>query len=313
MTSNIVCDILIIQTDIGKRKSNIAQKLQYIAKGVAMEKEFIDYQLPTLRIAVNKYEMNLGRTYRGPHLHKEVEVVFVSKGSVLCRINNNEISLTENDAVLINGYTVHCIESVGDADVTIVQADVSKLFDELTDGDGCYIDEFILKSRPKGYFIERSKGELYRAAEAIAKEWESKRKCYDIYVKAHLFYIAAFMCRKGLLAERNDVIRNDMAEIMPVVEFIEHNFSDKLSLEKVCENSLYSKYHLCRVFKKVTGGTVFEYVNYVRMRKAEEMLCNSGKTVLEVAYECGYASPQYFNRDFKRHTGCSPGKFKKLI
>lgn len=61
------------------------------------------------------------------------------------------------------------------------------------------------------------------------------------------------------------------------------------------------------------GSTLTEYVNFTRMHKAEQLLINQNKSISEIALECGFSSPQYFNKLFRKINGVSPSYYKKLF
>ena len=67
------------------------------------------------------------------------------------------------------------------------------------------------------------------------------------------------------------------------------------------------------VFKQITGRTFTEYLNYLRIMKAKELLTNSNKTVSGISYEVGFNDPAYFDRVFKKEVGMSPGKYRKFL
>ena len=278
-----------------------------------MEKEFIKYEIPSLHMKINNYKMVLGHEYRGIHIHNATELIFVEKGEVLCYINQEKFVLKENDTILINSYTVHYIEYISDANITVIQVDIIKFADMLISKNISYIDEFIIKARSKEYYIANGEDELFQIVTKIKNELEREQKCYDKYVKSYLFQLAAFMFRNEMLLEENHSVKENLNELLPAIEFINQNYNRRLFLDEICSCISYNKYHLCRVFKDMTGGTVFDYINYVRLRNAEELLCSTSKSISEVAFECGFASIQYFSRAFKKSTGYSPGRFKKLV
>ena len=94
------------------------------------------------------------------------------------------------------------------------------------------------------------------------------------------------------------------------IEFIESNTSENISLGTVAEYSFLSKYHFHRIFKSIIGDTAKEYLTRLRLEKAALLLKNTEKSVSEIAYECGYASPETFNRAFKNYFATSPTIFR---
>ena len=64
--------------------------------------------------------------------------------------------------------------------------------------------------------------------------------------------------------------------------------------------------YFCRIFKQATGATFTEYINFVRVCKAERMLARSDVSILDISEAVGFSSVSYFNRIFKKYKSCSP-------
>ena len=95
------------------------------------------------------------------------------------------------------------------------------------------------------------------------------------------------------------------------IEYINSNYSKKISLEDICENVHISKYHLCRRFKETVGMTVMEYVQETRVAAAKSMLANSNLRIEEISEQCGFGCLSYFSQIFKQRTGISATQYRK--
>ncbi len=89
--------------------------------------------------------------------------------------------------------------------------------------------------------------------------------------------------------------------------YINEHFSEHITLEALAALCGVHKCHLSREFKRITGQTVFEYINALRCSKAENLLFE-GKSATEAALESGFESLSYFSRTYKRFMGESPSK-----
>lgn len=68
-----------------------------------------------------------------------------------------------------------------------------------------------------------------------------------------------------------------------------------------------------RVFKRETGLRPMAWLNQRRLQMACQHLANTSKTVTEIAEACGFASPFYFSRVFRRHFNESPASYRKRV
>jgi transcriptional regulator GlxA family with amidase domain len=89
-------------------------------------------------------------------------------------------------------------------------------------------------------------------------------------------------------------------------EFIEHNVTEKISVEELAVRFAIGRRHFERRFKKATNNTPVEYIQRVKIEAAKKQLEGSRKNVNEVMYEVGYSDTKAFRTVFKKITGLSP-------
>jgi AraC-like DNA-binding protein/mannose-6-phosphate isomerase-like protein (cupin superfamily) len=278
-----------------------------------MEREWIQFALPSLSFHIQSLKMDTGNTYKGMHQHGAVELIQVEAGSLLCHLGQDTLTLTTDQILLINSHTVHWLEPLDFAEVTYVQVDITKFRTREQLDTMEMLDEFIAQQQVKAYGIFDSRSEVCGIFKNMKTEVETKGNAYDSYLKAHIYLLMAFMQRQGLLVQRNISEIKGLAELLPVACYIEEHYVSKLTLDELGKIAGFDKYRLCRSFKQLTGGTVVEYCNFVRLRQAEYMLRNTSYNVSETAFACGFTSIQYFNKVFKRYLGCSPSEYKRWI
>jgi two-component system response regulator YesN len=89
-----------------------------------------------------------------------------------------------------------------------------------------------------------------------------------------------------------------------------HYVSD-LTMEDVAARLSISPGYLSRIFKKRTGQTFYDYLSFVRMRVAMELLADPTLRVQEVADRVGYADQRSFSQRFRQIVGCTPSEFRQ--
>ena len=80
-----------------------------------------------------------------------------------------------------------------------------------------------------------------------------------------------------------------------------------LNVETIAAEMGMSRVQLYRKLKALTGNSPVELIRTTRLRRADLMLRQGGRTIAEVSYEVGFSSPSYFSKCFKEHFGRSPG------
>lgn len=99
--------------------------------------------------------------------------------------------------------------------------------------------------------------------------------------------------------------------ISKVVDYIEENIGQKLTLEELADVAMFSKFHFHRIFKSVIGETLNEFIKRTKLIKAYRLLqVDKSFDVKELAFTFGYNSTANFSRDFKKYHGVSPSEVK---
>ncbi len=94
-------------------------------------------------------------------------------------------------------------------------------------------------------------------------------------------------------------------------EYIRKNYSEKILVKDISTFLNISNSHFEHLFKKETGMTFIEYLNYYRISIAKENLLI--KPISVVCYEVGFGSLSHFYNFFKRYTGRTPKEYKKEV
>ncbi len=102
-------------------------------------------------------------------------------------------------------------------------------------------------------------------------------------------------------------------QISEVMEYIDKNFQNQISLNDVAKTFFVSPYYLAHQFKSEIGYTVNQYIQLRRMGMAEQRLAFEDTPIKTIATECGYTSLKYFYSVFKSKTGHTPSEFRSLI
>ena len=150
------------------------------------------------------------------------------------------------------------------------------------------------------------------AAEAIRKEYRNKGAGYETLIKTRLAEIFILLIRhvQEIKSVKMTELEND-ERITRALKLISERYAGKLTLKEIAGTTGLVPAYFSTLFRKLTGYSVFEYLNEYRIYKAADLLKNTKKPVLELAYETGFNSISLFNRTFKRLTGKTPLQYRK--
>lgn len=246
------------------------------------------------------------------HLHSEIEIVFVLKGSINISIGNKNHLLKENDIMIVNSNEVHSTSRTDEKNmILILQIDssyYSRYYEDIKKVRFC-CSSF-------GDMNEEENLDIIR--EYLAKiVWENnkKDKGYKLILESETSKILSFLLNNFncYFVEEEEVqsIKNDMSRIENIITYIDNNFQKKITLQDVADNEYLSVYHTSRFITKTLGLSFQEYLNYKRLDKFIDLLGSTDKTITEISYESGFPSPKSLNRLFKIEYNCSPSEYMK--
>ncbi len=279
-----------------------------------MKNERVLFSMPTLRMNIKSVNINADSKYLGMHIHKEIELVRVERGKVLCTVNNKKIYLEQGECMLINRRVMHMLSFCGEsADCTYIQIDTGVYAKELTPDAETYFSLFVSNDSIRQYDVFGISCEVNNIFENIKKEVDLQQSGYEPYIKAEIFHLVAFMCRNGFCNDGKTLEdKNEVAKILPAIKYADANYNIKLTLDEMSKVININKYYFCKLFKKATGATFVEYLNFVRLYNAEDKLLNTDNNISEIAFECGFSSIQHFNKLFREYKGCTPREYRKM-
>lgn len=113
-------------------------------------------------------------------------------------------------------------------------------------------------------------------------------------------------------SEEYDINSDDSIKLSRVIKYIDHNFTEDISLDKLAAVAGYSKYHFSRIFKKYKNISTVQYISRKRIKLAERLLIDPDLSITDVAMRSGFSSLTTFNRVFKSEKNCTPTEFKKM-
>jgi transcriptional regulator GlxA family with amidase domain len=86
------------------------------------------------------------------------------------------------------------------------------------------------------------------------------------------------------------------------------HFHEKFTMDHLAEKVNTSSRHLARMFKEVTGITIGQYLEKLRIEHALKLLKENNKVEM-IANECGFQSTNQLRQLFKKHTGMLPSTY----
>ena len=233
----------------------------------------------------------------GPHRHRRIEINYVKRGNCILRLAHGSASFKRDETMLIGSEVEHYFEA-GAEGATLIQLEFQPdIFGPPEQGFPPLPD-----SESGVMRIANNLG-ILRAVQRIVNELEERQEDYESLVL--LYYTELLILLRRYLNRTSLSISSDPA-MQSALATIRTRFAEPLALGDIAVEAGVSSRYLRKLFDRYLNLSPLAYLTQVRIDRAIELLRNTEMSVKEVAFACGFQSPQYFARIFRRQTGRSP-------
>lgn len=98
-------------------------------------------------------------------------------------------------------------------------------------------------------------------------------------------------------------------KISYLLNYIDSNYAEEISLEQAASYIGFSKYHFTRLFKQYTNSTFYDYLCHKRVQAAQLLLATN-TPITNIAFQTGFNNMTTFCRCFKKITNCTPTEYR---
>lgn len=277
-----------------------------------MNSELIKPSVLNSSISTRKMKDCIGNDIYDWHMHEECEFILATDNNYTFTVNNREYILEKDDIFFINERIPHKIKSSPGDGGYLLQAKMDYNTNEINKYLYRYLSQ---QSCDAAIFRHGTElcASLRKCYDEINSEYKNKQVSYDMFIKASVMKIFAILYRNDVLKDiYSNCNEKSLKRILPVIEYINVHYKEHLSLEDMSRLINVDKAHFCRLFKKAVNTTFVQYLNFVRICKAEKLLLSSDKQIYEIAMETGFSSLAYFTETFRTMQGCTPSQYKRI-
>jgi AraC-like DNA-binding protein/mannose-6-phosphate isomerase-like protein (cupin superfamily) len=252
------------------------------------------------------------------HWHEELEILYISTGSMLLQVDTQSFIVSKGDIILIPPNLLHGASRCSNSpcDFYAIVFHPSFIHSALNDiVQQSYIESFFTNTVKKFYYINRKSKEqskIHHNVTAIIEAYNSKRFGFELLIKSYilqiLFYIIEFHTDKKDNYRKDDILAT--LRMKKILAFLEDNYQQPFSLADWASSIDLSKEQFCRIFKKHFNKTPVDYLIHYRISKAADLLIHTKLPIIDIAFETGFESANYFAIAFKNKAKISPREFR---
>lgn len=118
--------------------------------------------------------------------------------------------------------------------------------------------------------------------------------------------------RPGKMPGRRSALARRMRALERVKEAVASSPQDKWNVAKLAGVANLSPFHLCHVFREMTGTSIYDYVLHERLARTLDAVLDCGDDLTAIALDAGFASHSHFTARFRSFFGCTPGALRRL-
>lgn len=264
--------------------------------------------------------LNIGEESK--HCHKEIEIVLVLRGVTHYQIYHMDYELNPGDLIIADVEDLHQIHDSSD-DILLLSMHVdTKRFENIYPNirymffvceecmEGPSGNKQILESKLSllKHHIAQLALDCAMEEKNISKLTAGINELVSILVN---HFQGFFMEDYQYKTSQENLNPIDMHRLSRITRYISLNYNKKITLDDVSNMEHLSSYYVSHLIKKTLGFNFQNFVNAIRLEFAEKLLVFSKASLMQISEECGFSSPNYFNKCFSAWHGKTPAQYRK--
>ncbi len=237
-----------------------------------------------------------------PHLHKLIEMIYVTRGTLELGIGTELYHMDCNDFAIVFPDVIHHYQVFSEKPSHAIYLQVSPDFAPMYTSvlqNSCPADPVIHAASVHPDITYAMKTLL--RAEDSDKEYIIPGAFTQI-ILTHAFPHYNFV-------EKSSVGSNDI--IYQTVAYAAEHFMENITLPKMAHDLGYSPYAISRVFSGTFHTNFNQYINSLRLEYARQQILYTDQSITDICFLVGFNSQRTFNRTFQEQYGMTPREYRK--
>lgn len=268
-----------------------------------------------------RYDSNVNKSPVKPHFHYYMEILLMTDGSATIQDNNSEFIIKKGEMVLFHPNSVHAILPVEGKHISFegFKVDINRM--NIT-------SDYSPKLRSIYKSIEKKKLNCFYSEDFCKSinakqifdnclsESIEKKYGYDLVIKSDIYNLLIMILRKhmneGFIIESETFAEDGRYDIFCITDYIDNHLNENIKVNEIAKACGMSYSYFAKKFLSVYGKGCKEYIEDMRVYKAEELLMFTDFDLTYIANECGYADCSHLINSFKKVNKTTPKQFRTM-
>ncbi len=233
-----------------------------------------------------------------PAFHPHMEIIYVVSGSIEASVDGIFRKISPGELCISFPYSIHSFKEASDTEAILL------LFD--TSASELYSQELISK-KPASPYIENGKPYL-PLLEKILKNHSYNDEEHSALAKV---YLSALLGELLLSLTLNPTDSAQFGTIRKILTYCSDHYNEDINIKKISDALFISQSTISKIFSNKLNCTFRDYINQLRIKKAEHYLKKTDMKITDIIYSCGFKNQSSFNRIFLQMKGVTPLQYRK--
>lgn len=258
-----------------------------------------------------------------PHIHSQVELLYIITGRFRVLVNDTEFLLNDGELIFFPKYAIHSIYALSPngGKYHFFHIHPSVISEMSKKSEASFFQFFFSLESPSKKLLwtkeELLKNDFTYSLSTIIRAYDENNIFSFSSAKIGLFnLLLAIMrdsyARDALSVKYTHSSDNMLVAVQKTIEYINTNYASDINAKALANTLGYNYKYFLRSFSEITGDGFRQYLNKTRIKFAKNLLLNSRKPITEISHTVGYNSDSHFILEFKKQTGITPLQFTKL-
>jgi AraC-like DNA-binding protein len=283
--------------------------------------EILAHGTPRFRMSAHKTIIPSGSSrILYSHWHEEFEFLFFTRGQARFQLAKEELVVREHDVIIIQPNILHSAGRIDKLSCEFYAVLVHYNFLASIENDDVQ-QNYILP-----LFSGRSvcpnhiradlddKHSLLNALQTIAESYQREDKGYELFIKSKFYEVFYLMSKYAALYPDTIILKDGAISnttwVKNFLQFVQENFSDRITLADMARTVNMSESHLCRESKRVFGISPVEFLNNYRVSRAVHLIETTNRSLGDISDITGFPNINRFTTTFKKIFHCTPISYR---